>query len=288
VSKTSSEEREVNGPVEDGGPLPNLRLLRVELSVGEYERVASNRLARPYLPNPNSPFLSYLDKLPSYVIARCPLCLEENVEKIDTYSIRTWGGLNAGDSVFSSRRSTYCRHFALAQTFFHFHGIWPTGARISVGPEVPYVIGHLLEDGWCQAVIHALPVCRIEDNTFVPRYTLFMVSYFSSVPKIAYKVLLDHNRPYGEVGVNKVFLPNVVREHWWDLRQWVSAGLLHWMDGSDPDLPIRTHDAEAFPYGEITGRRFFHQFPYPFPKPRKPRSRRKPKKHGEGRDKPAE
>jgi hypothetical protein len=186
-----------------------------------------------------------------------------------------------GKAVYSHYLAQHCEHFALSQFFLHFHGIWPDEAVGEFGPEVPYVIGHLLEDGWCQAVIHALPVCRIEKKDFVPRYTLSMISYFSRTPEEAYSILLNHNASYGELGVNKAFLPNVVRDHWWDLRRWVSAGQLYWVDGNDPDLSIRTHDIEAFPYGDMKGRKFFHQFPYPFPEPRKSKRRRKSTTSGE-------
>jgi hypothetical protein len=94
--------------------------------------------------------------------------------------------------------------------------------------------------------------------------------------------VIAYNAPYLEPGVILIFpfAPGgrgSTQEHWWNLRQWVSAGQLFWVDGDDPALGIRTHDIEAFPYGDIRGRTYFHRFPYPLPKPRKTKSKRKPK-----------
>ncbi len=118
------------------------------------------------------------------------------------------------------------------------------------GPEVPHVIGYLLEKGRdCLAVIHALPVCRIEGEAFVPRYTMFMVSYFShhKPEDVRDDVKWFGNRGYIEVPVDIFSEPPDGTDHWWDLKRWVADGLLYWVDGNDPGLGLRTRDPEAFP-----------------------------------------
>jgi hypothetical protein len=240
----------------------NLHLLQIELSVEEYQQLAELRFS--FRPEP------FLNRLPAYVIARCPICSIENVEGLNTYSLHDWD-MTSGESVFDYRLIVHhCEHFALAQAFINFHGVWPAEAEGMLGSEVPHVIGHLLEKRRCLAVIHALPICRIEDDAFVPRYTLFIISYFSKSPKKAYDAVITFNVDYVEPGVAWPFIPPPDGcEHWWNLRHWVSAGKLFWVDGDGPALGIQTHDTDAFPYGGITGRTqpYEHTFPYPLPKP---------------------
>ncbi len=236
----------------------NLELLKIELSPLRYIWLKDS------VRNPET----YFPGLPTYTIARCPMCQVENTEKLDTYSLRQWPGVNAyqGKSVWGYNAiERHCEHFALVQAFVNFHGRPPTETLSTFGPEVPHVIGHLLEHAPldCQAVIHALPICRLERQmprfwprwSFVPRYTLFLVSYFSPRPKDVHSRAMSFNAPHFEPGYGRAFyaLPDG-RAHWWDLTKWVEAGQLHWMAG--PHLDLYTHDVEAFPYGGIEGRTY--------------------------------
>ncbi|MEZ4589958.1 MAG: hypothetical protein R3D55_02250 [Chloroflexota bacterium] len=201
--------------------------------------------------------------------------MEENVEKLDTYSIQRWE-TGMGKAAFSSRGIVnFCKHFALTQTFFHFHDIWPTEANGRLGPEKPHVIGHVLENGFGRAIIHSLPICRIEKKQFVPRYTLFLVTYFSEQPEICYRATIAHNADYVEPGVAWPFIaPPDGCDHWWNLNYWVEREQLFWVDANDPELGVRTGDVASFPYGNIEGRTwpYLHTFPYPLPKPKKKKS----------------
>jgi len=234
--------------------MENLHLLKIELGVEEYLSFAK------YSFKPEN-----LVRLPRYIIAICPICKEENIEHLNTYSAAAWDK-GYGGQAFALGSATHCKHFAFTQPFIHFHNIWPEEANHDLGPEVPYVIGHLLESGKCLAIIHALSICRPENGKFVPRYTLYMITYFSEDPKSAYDSLIGYNMPYIEPGTIAAFiLPQKGSEHWWDLPRWVSAGQLYWVDTSEPELKLMTMDVENFPYKGITGRRYFHMFPYPYP-----------------------
>jgi hypothetical protein len=120
--------------------------------------------------------------------------------------------------------------------------------------EPPYVIGHLLESGRCRAVIHALPVCRIESGIFVPRYNLILISYFSKNPKEAVRDVIRFNLDWYDPESIVLEMPIIPpgQEHWADLLHWVAAGQLYWVDGTDPELNIKTDDVSAFPYKELT------------------------------------
>jgi hypothetical protein len=223
----------------------NLHLLQKELTVEEYQQVVM----------PSVRYNPEWHRLPAYVIARCPFCLTHNVEKLDTYTLRRWRirSQAVAESVFYySLVVHHCEHFALVQSYLKFHGNLSDDDLRVGGEEVPFVIGHLLESGRCLAVMHALPICRIEDNAFVPRYTLFMVSYFSEQPKEAIRDVERYNIEWYNPVESILYLPlQFGEEKWADLRYWVSAGQLFWVDGDDPDLGLRTHDVEAFPYGDV-------------------------------------
>ncbi len=238
----------------------NLHLLKLQLTITDY--IVAKRIRNSSDPTP------YLNQLPAYTIARCPYCLAAISERLDTYSVQGWSR-SYGKSVYHPYAVlNHCEHFTLVEPFFHFHGIWPDEAKGMFGPEKPHVIGTLLESGKCLAVIHALPVCRIENDTFVPRYTLFMISYFSEQPENAYDTVINFNRRY----TDEPYTPFPFAEppydapQWWDLCYWGSQKLLFWLDSNDPDLPLKSGDCNSFPYGNIEGRRFSHGFPYPLPK----------------------
>ena len=242
----------------------NQQLLQIEMETHEYEIIVAN----VDWSNP----ASFLNQLPKYVFACCPICLAENTENLDTYSVKLWD-LRYHHAVFDSRAiGFHCQHFSLTQPFIHFHNIWPEEASGQFCPEVPHVVGHLLESNLCEAVIHALPVCRIENGKFVPRYTLFIISYFSEQPGKVYDSVIAFNAKHVEPGVAWPFIaPPDGCDHWWDLNHWVEKEQLFWVDANDPELGIRTGDVASFPYGNIEGRTwpYLHTFPYPLPKPKK-------------------
>jgi len=232
----------------------NLHLLKLELGIGTY-LVLSKRSYRQ----------ENLHRLPKYIIAICPICNKNNVDHLDTYSVVSWDK-GHGSQAFGYGEVDHCEHFSFTQPFIHFHNIWPEDARHMLGPEVPYVVGHLLESNLCLAVIHALPICRIENKEFVPSFTLYLLTYFSTEPESAYNSLISFNIKYIEPGTIEAFIiPQKGYENWWDLSYWVSTGKLYWMDASDKKLALKYKDVDNFPYSGITGRRYFHTFPYPYP-----------------------
>ena len=244
----------------------NQHLLQVNLSVSEYESLGG-RLGRHAE--------TYYAALPEYVIARCPLCGVENIERLDTYSLREWPGMNLlnGTSIFGHHAVVrHCAHFAVVQRFLNLRGAQPGEIYGTLkGPEVPHVIGYLLkprpfpvphaidhilreEKFYCHAVLHALPVCRPEGVRFEPAYDVFIVTYFSENPSGTREVVRAYNAFFRDPRTPPTFWePPDGREAWWDLRQWVKAGKLHWMDGHTSQA--RTHAVAEFPYGDIEGRR---------------------------------
>lgn len=235
--------------------MENLHLLKFESSVDEYLAI-SKSIWRPNL----------VMRLPVYVIAICPYCDKDNTERLNTYSAEAWD-IGYGSRLFSKHGVVFhCEHYVLSHFFINFHGIWPAEAKGEFPPEVPHVIGHILENNSSLAVMHALPMCRPENGQFVPRYTLYLITYFSEKRGILQDVTA-YNAPFFSESTGAYIVPPEDCQHWWDLPRWVSERKLYWVDASEEKLQLRTGDTIQFPYKNITGRKVTHQYPFPFPPP---------------------
>jgi hypothetical protein len=172
-------------------------------------------------------------------------------ERLDTYSLEHWL-LGVTDTVYiSDLRSTGCLHFTGVQTFINLHGQTPTEIDyFKFKPEAPFILPDYLPDyPLSYAVMHSLPICRIENNVFVPAYSLFIVSYFSNEPNELHHRSSPAGRCDGPVSRPYTFKKD------WDLLPWVEAGKLWWLDLERDDLPLKTGSVADFPYANIEGRR---------------------------------
>ena len=233
--------------------MENIRLLKIETSVNDYLSFAK------YIHRPG-----FVKRLPNYVTSLCPYCGSENIEHLNTYSALGWH-LGYGGVLYRLEGVTHrCNHYTLAQFFINFHGIWPDEANHELPPEVPHVIGHILEDNSSLAVIHALPICRPIGDQFIPSYTLYMLSYFAEQPKTVFRNVTDYNVAFHEGGTTSAYIvPPEDCQHWWDLPRWVSERKLYWVDASADKMLLRTGNEAQFPYTKITGRKTTHVYPYP-------------------------
>jgi hypothetical protein len=236
------------------------RHLQLALSPLEYAALYMAVRKQYHLPPTRLPYDDeaphFWEQIPKYLIARCPLCGGAYTERLDTYSLDGWvtGGT---DDVFSGgEQQHHCGHFAAVQTFIHLNDVVPTG-YFSGGSEVPYVMPIFLpDDPVSYAVIHSLPICRVEAGVFVPRYLLFMVTYFSQNPQALY----DRRWQDWEPGIDRLPLMYTWMkargiEEAWDLPKWVAEGKLYWLDLDRDNLPLRSGPVEKFPYGNIEGLR---------------------------------
>jgi hypothetical protein len=233
----------------------NQHLLQVELDVDEYLAVIDGL-------GDEASYAQYGAIMPAYKVAECPLCQTEMFARLDTYSLREWITLDIGG--FNPTVVQPCAHFVTTQYFINLNNYLPTDQDYFDNQfEVPYVVPHLLKDMLLKpspeyvsqemhpkAVMHALPLCRIEDQQFVPRYTLFTMVYFAEYPE---PLRTEYIRQSNLLAV--VVPPEDVHERreWEDLGGWVQAGKLYWLDINN-DLRLQSNP-EAFPYGKIQGYR---------------------------------
>lgn len=219
-----------------------------------------------YMYEENKIVLEFWRHIPNYKTAQCPLCGHVFTERMDTYSLEDWGtkydssfflGWHMVDEDSASFDPAHCEHFLGMESFINFNGLEPTELKSSYysGPsEVPSVIGVFLPDNPVSyAVMHSLPICRVENNKFIPRYSLFMVTYFS---KDIY-VLRERNASNYRQGMGLIThsILDLSSSTDYDLLHWAADGKLLWLDLEKDDLPLRSAPTEAFPYANIQGSR---------------------------------
>lgn len=112
--------------------------------------------------------------LPQYLISRCPFCKRERSAPVDTHSIYSWNNPSGSDSGhyfahYSTVKKAYhdqpgCKHFSRVQRFLNLEGTVPVEqSSFDDVYHVPFVMPfYLPDDQPSAAVIHSLPVCRIE------------------------------------------------------------------------------------------------------------------------------
>ncbi|MEQ8675163.1 MAG: hypothetical protein RLP44_20670 [Aggregatilineales bacterium] len=247
-------------------PYPELTpLLKFHCSPEEYQSLIAKNAhdAMKHVLLPDDPdVLRYHEILPDYLYARCPICGAEAREQIDTYQPSPYLKYELDrDELYPPDflEGAPCEHFLGVETVYNFHGqllgfggrlaerIMRLFVRPTVGiPHVSYTaIPDVIES---YAVLHALPFCRIEHHSFVPAYTMFVVTYFNADPR---RVIHHHHQqeqkqklanpkhqivgiPQGETELNSHKYGKT-----YDLAELISAGKLGFLDISRPDdLPL--------------------------------------------------
>lgn len=231
--------------------LNSTKLLQFHLTATEYNRLVQE-----------DKLTENIQKLPNYLIARCPLCNSLYKGYIDTYSLHRWGRIdNANyESVLNtSYESKGCEHFVAIQKFLNLNGNIPTEIRYleNGNSDVPVITPELLlEEGKGCAVVHCLPICRIENDSFVPRYSLYLVTYFSEEPEFTRMRAIDLQYPTisdDELVLSPFRLRSNRDTLAHDLQYWIEQGKLYWLDLADPLLALRSRSASDFPYSDIQG-----------------------------------
>lgn len=219
-----------------------------------------------------SVLIHYIPQLPVYLLARCPLCGGRVSESVDTFSFngmgwnnkqmepsgRGWlGYTDLGERFVLRPANSYhseCEHAQLMLYGVNLNGCekfdnmcWNS---IFMGAERPYIIPPLLQLADTSAVMHSLPLGRLSDSEFVPRYTIYFTTYFTSHVETFNRALELYRTQKGPPRIS----PYNVADY--DLISWVKAGRLYWLDNTDPDLALAgtSLNQPPFPYANIVGR----------------------------------
>lgn len=258
-------------------PYPQLvPLLQFHCAPDEYQRVIaayigwSGGIAR------RDAGVDYWQIIPSYTYAYCPVCGTRYHEPADTYSIRGWASYNFLLKTLYVLEGYYptpkpCPHFVGLHVLLNLHDEQPRELdhlENNTG-EVPYITPwYFSSDFESYVVLHALPICRIENDEFVPRYTVFSLTYFCRDPDL----LLRHLAAQAEeerVREDPEYYPATVwppghidkkqyNEALYDLARWAERGQLGWLDITKADWPLCLRAGMQLPemYRQIRGRRW--------------------------------
>ncbi len=257
-----------------------IRHLQITFTVDEFQSIAQQpqyQHVRGF--RPSKAGNEYWKRLPVYLSARCPLCDALYEERLDTHYLGDWyPSPNLCEFIYTDKetveskelgtedelRFVRCSHFVAVQHFINLHGIWPKELRaFSNRSEVPFVMPEFLpDDVESCAVMHSLPICRIEDEQFMPHYSVYFVTYYSAKPHVLWRRRKDKAKKCDD-GMHFPMMSTwrgVELVEAWDLVYWVTKSKLLWLDLYQPDLPLKAGPVEDFPYSNIEGIRKSHMY----------------------------
>jgi len=207
--------------------------------------------------------------LPLYTRAVCPFCQAQLKSPMDTYSLL---GRGESDTILyselrkESKLVNACSHFMATRQFLNLHGVPPTELTYmhSWTGEIPFISAWCLPDDIeSYVVLHAIPVCRIIDNKFVPSYTRFMIHYFSmdreQIVDRRFKFVWAPGKNDPEFRASVFYAPGPNPEegaqYVYDLQWWSNEGKLGYLDFTDPELSLKMGGDSVLPpiYQNIQG-----------------------------------
>lgn len=252
-------------------PYPDLQpLLQFRCTAKEYQGIIRKYVNSSGYVRPFNVGEDYQQLPPWYVRSVCPFCHKTIQSPLDTYSLA--GGDEYEKFLYGEAKNfpgyaDNCPHFMAVRHFLNLHGnlLKEVSYSSRENGEVPFIEDWCLPDDIASyAVLHALPICRVETDHFVPTYTLFTLIYFSQDPRRLITRYLDVLWELG--GDDPDYRPAVFRrtssdpqhDHFYDLQLWAALGLLGYLDFTQPDLPLRIGVDTELPaiYRHISGRRY--------------------------------
>lgn len=134
---------------------------------------------------------------PRYCLSSCPICGAEHSGAVDTHSITSWNqSASQQTGQFFGRpkaEAIGCQHFVCVQKFVNLEGVVPVEREVfEIRHHRPFVMPFYLPDSpWSAAVIHSLPIHRIEDRQGGV-YSLSRQTFVDPIPDIR----LDRERKW--------------------------------------------------------------------------------------------
>ncbi len=156
-------------------PHPALQHLQITFHPDEYVRILQSW-------KNSEPPEGYREKLPTYIMARCPFCSAEYKTKLDTHSLKNSYAVAPNPGYQLGRPVVErCAHFLAIHAFINLNGLFPEekSRYFDNDYDVPFISPLFLPDEVpSYGIIHSLPICRLEDNQFIPRYYLYSITYY--------------------------------------------------------------------------------------------------------------
>lgn len=237
--------------------------LQITFTVDEYQA-----LMHQYKGVLRSADSKYWDRLPDYVIARCPFCSASYIAKLDVHALNRMSvHYTRADYLYKPEyQSTGCKHFTGVTAYTNLNGVLPVEYNLWSNwmGDVPLITPTFLpDDVQSYAVMHSLPVCRIEGDIFAPRYSSYILTYYAEDPSIVWNRRKAEMEAIGRAHPNEDMFGHIPIMYTSDslqtqpelgqLQSWVERGKLLWLDLHSRQLPLRNGPSEDFPYRDIQG-----------------------------------
>jgi hypothetical protein len=191
----------------------------------------------------------YREKLPRIPVSRCPFTGQIVFYSFDPYGIDgLWWNYEGSDRpTFEDLPSTFC---AMTGALKLGPEIEKTSFLVKPGPEVPYVIPHLLENDTVKAVLYSLPVGN---------HIGFAIVYFTEFPITGVKWPNHWGLSYyssGKSGADFRWYETYDGEDTLDfeLEPWIRNGKLQWIFCGDGAMVLHSSITNC-PYLNLPGTR---------------------------------
>jgi hypothetical protein len=212
---------------------------------------------------------TYRERLPVYLLARCPICGGRVEEPIDTFSLNGpgWEWISArgygwfgkilsgqdkdsGAFLYHPSYHADCEHVQVVDWCVNLNRIKPTDVilnpySIDIHSEIPYVMTLAMQAPDVSMVLHAIPVGRFDKQNSPEKYTCYFMTYFARNAEAFEQVMpgpFEDTLVYGILDIH--------------LKRWAEEGRVCWLDPGTPDLPLICGTTANFPYGNVQGNRY--------------------------------
>jgi hypothetical protein len=113
---------------------------------------------------------SHWERLPTYLISRCPLCGASYTDKLDAHSLFDWDTFDSDPGLYfftDTYQKVGCDHRLAVQKFVNLEGHIPSEllsyeAQLHVPFVMPFLVPRNVRSS--VAVIHSFAICRLEDE----------------------------------------------------------------------------------------------------------------------------
>lgn len=209
----------------------------------------------------------YRRRLPIRMLAQCPYCGVRILQPVDTFSLMGFSSsLNAtkayhGDVDWreSSPPRQRCPHALCATLSVNLNGLqpddlsgwmlWEKLGYVHIH-SAPSVIVWPLIARYTSAVMHALPIGRLDDEESIHRYTAYFATYFADDET---NLHTEEMWVAGDWGLPATGAVRGDR----DLVKWVKAGRLFWLNPKDSGQLVRG-PVEDFPYASVEPKGWYY------------------------------
>lgn len=212
------------------------------------------------------------DAWPTFTYAQCPVCGQRCEQKLNTYDLcrlRFKHILGITVKVANDLTDVPCLHFLGTHVFYNLHNQIPKACEyVEIwSGEVPYITPWFCPDDIeSYVVIHALPIYERQGESYVPRYTAFLLTYFTLNPGFLFDRHYQQQREWGKnddrfypatvytpPGPIQLYGYNDTRPIY-QLSYWAERGKLGWLDlASDFALVIGKGSKLPELYTDIKG-----------------------------------